>query len=102
MGQFVVENVACSEENLENFSGFTSELSGIHHIWCHRSGIWKSLRWMSTLRSGRVYKKMERDQDDRLLDRVAEDSEEGDGNEEENGGGQHGGADGAGAIAQML
>ena len=79
----------------------------------------------STLRSGRVYKKMERDQDDRPLDRVPEDlaqmlqfligdqndrplnrvpenPEEGDGNEEENGGEQHGGADGAGAMAQML
>ena len=53
----------------------------------------------STLRSGRVYKKMERDQDDRPLDR---DPEEGDDNEEEKGGGQHGGADGAGAMAQML
>ena len=85
----------------------------------------KSLRWMSlqsTLRSGRVYKKMERDQDDRPLDRVPEDPEEGDGNVEENGpldrvpedpeegdgnveengGKQYGGADGADAMAQML
>ena len=56
----------------------------------------------STLRSGCVYKKLERDQDNRPLDRVPEDPEEGDDKEEENGGGQHGGADGAGAMAQML
>ena len=72
----------------------------------------KSLRWMSlqsTLRSGRVYKKMERYQDGAgamaqmlQLNRMPEDPEEGDGNEEENGGEQHGGANGAGAMAQML